>query len=368
MSAQTTKRIAVIGAGVLGAAIGYSLARSGSQVLILDAGQPAGGATGDAFAWIGLSASAADLEQAALRRFASAELDRLAEELTLPFALTRRGALSWSDARGNPDADLMIDPELRAHVRVLSTEGCAAREPHLRTPPRAAVLAETDGSVDPVALTRSLLSGALARGAEFVPDTRVHELVVTDGRVTGVRTAAGTVTVDEVVVAAGTGTTALLRSAGVHVPVVASPCILLRLRTSAPLINGIVSGPEFELRQADETTLLAAEDYLDDSVENGPEAVATRALATIRREIRGAEEATLESVRVGLRPIPEDGRPVLGRTGTPGLSVAVAHAGIALTAGIGTLLARELLEGIESDLLTTFRPSRFVEPDATPHP
>ncbi|WP_183086314.1 NAD(P)/FAD-dependent oxidoreductase [Mycetocola tolaasinivorans] len=361
MSGRDGQRIAVVGAGVIGAATAYELSRAGARVLILDAGQIAGGATRDAFAWVGLAASAADMAQAALRRIASNELDRLAAELALPVALNRAGALSWSEARGKPDAQLTIDPALHAVVRIASREEVGTREPGLRTPPDSAVLAETDGSVDPVALTRALISGALANGAEFVPETRVEEILTEHGQVTGLRTSSGSIAVDTVVLAAGTGTTELAHGVGVRVPVNSSPCILLRFRTPGRLVHGIVSGPEFELRQPSDTVLLAAEDYIDNSAENGPEAVAQRALEVIRQEIVGADGILLDEIRVGQRPIPSDGRPIIGYASVSGLYVTAAHAGIALAAGIGTLAAEESLTGRRHEALETFRPTRFSD-------
>jgi glycine/D-amino acid oxidase-like deaminating enzyme len=47
-----TRRVVVIGAGIVGASIAYHLARRGAAVTVLDRGQPAGEATEKSFAWI----------------------------------------------------------------------------------------------------------------------------------------------------------------------------------------------------------------------------------------------------------------------------------------------------------------------------
>lgn len=338
----------------------YSLAREGAEVHLIESGRVGGGATNDAFGWVGLSASAPDTEQAALRRVASVELDRLAGELPLPFSLRRSGALSWSAERGDPDSVAATGAAWGSAIRVVDRAEIGQREPGLRHPPDAAVLAEQDGSVDPVAFTVSLQRGAQDLGAVLSEQTHVHDVLVADGRVRGVRTSSGTVDVDTVVLAAGTGTPALASALGVTVPVASSPCILMRFTTSRPLLNGIVSGPDFELRQAGETTLLAAEDYIDDSPENGPAALAALTLDTIRREIAGSEDVALTDVAVGLRPIPADGRPIIG-TVEPiaGLYIVSAHAGIALAAGIGRLAAEEIMHDSVSEILSPFRPARF---------
>ena len=47
------QRIVVVGGGVIGAALAWSLARRGAAVTLLERDRPAAGATGRAFAWIG---------------------------------------------------------------------------------------------------------------------------------------------------------------------------------------------------------------------------------------------------------------------------------------------------------------------------
>ena len=45
-------RITVVGAGIVGSAIAFHLARRGAQVALLDAGEPGMGASSHSFAWI----------------------------------------------------------------------------------------------------------------------------------------------------------------------------------------------------------------------------------------------------------------------------------------------------------------------------
>ncbi len=336
---------------MVGAAVAYHLAREGAQVLLIEAGPTAGGGvTRDSFAWIGLSASAPDQEQATLRRLASDELDRLATELPVPISLRRHGALSWP-----------VGPAAGS-ARIVDRHEIKRLEPRLLNPPSTAVFAEHDGSVDPVALTMSLLRGAQGLGAELSAETDVHEVLVSNGRVTGLRTSAGTIDIDTVVLTAGTETTRLALTAGVRVPINSSPCILMRFNTPTPLVNRIVSGPDFELRQATDTALLAAEDYIDDSPTNGPDVLARLALASIHREIADAQGVTLTDVSVGHRPIPADGRPIVGSAAeADGLYVVSAHAAVALSAGLGRLAAEEICHDRRFQILEPFRPARFAK-------
>ena len=49
------KKIIVVGAGIVGASIGWHLTRAGASVTIVDAGQAGGVATPASFAWINAS-------------------------------------------------------------------------------------------------------------------------------------------------------------------------------------------------------------------------------------------------------------------------------------------------------------------------
>ncbi|MCS5654718.1 MAG: FAD-dependent oxidoreductase, partial [Dehalococcoidia bacterium] len=48
--------VTVVGAGIVGSAIAYTLARRGAAVTVIDKGQPGGGATSHSFAWINATA------------------------------------------------------------------------------------------------------------------------------------------------------------------------------------------------------------------------------------------------------------------------------------------------------------------------
>ena len=165
---------------------------------------------------------------------------------------------------------------------------------------------------------------------------------------------------DVAVLAAGTGSTKLLGPLGVTMPVVESPAILLRFRTPQRLVDRIVSGPQMEVRQGSDGRLWCAEDYIDDTSANSPEMIAAKAMEAIKHSLRRTEGLALESVAVGIRPIPEDDLPIVGFTPQlRGLYAAIMHAGVTLAPVIGRLAAREILDGTQDSLLESCRPARF---------
>lgn len=54
-SAKQPEHVAVIGVGIIGASVGWNLARHGAQVIFIDAGQPGEGVTNWSFSWANAS-------------------------------------------------------------------------------------------------------------------------------------------------------------------------------------------------------------------------------------------------------------------------------------------------------------------------
>ena len=87
--------VIVIGAGVIGAALAFRLARQGADVLVLERGQgPAVAATGASFGWINASFFHTPHHHD-LRRAGIDAWHRLAQAARLDGALSWRGALWW---------------------------------------------------------------------------------------------------------------------------------------------------------------------------------------------------------------------------------------------------------------------------------
>lgn len=334
--------LVVVGAGIVGASVAYHAARAGAVVTLVDAGLPGAGVTANSFAWVGASGVRTG-PAAALRATATGEYHRLEAELPgLP--VTWSGSLSWDTAD--------VAPEAGPGQEIVDAATALTLEPSLRRPPEWAVWAPGDGAVDPVGVTGRLVAGARAHGARVrteTPVTAVHR--DTAGRVTGVETTAGLISGATVVLAAGVATAALAASLGVRIPVGPSPATLFRFRAPAGLVRTVVNSPDFDLRQVAEDQLIAAAD--------SPE----RTLAAVRATFLGTADVELLSTRVGLRPMPADGEPIVGPVAAvPGLYVAVLHSAVTLAPAVGRLIARELLDGVAEPILAGCRLDRFDLP------
>ncbi|WP_306213897.1 NAD(P)/FAD-dependent oxidoreductase [Actinoplanes sp. RD1] len=305
--------VTVVGAGIVGCAVAYELGRAGAAVTVLERSSPGSGVTAQSFAWIG-GPREGDPPDAStpLRRQVLPGWRRW--ERDVPGVRVRwHGALTW----GGPLRGEVIGA---ARVRAL--------EPRLRDVPGRAVHLADHGSVDPVAVTRALLR---ASGA------RVHE-----------RTAVSSLpAADMVVLAAGVDTARLCAPLGIDLPVRPSPAVLMRFAAPPGLVRTLVDSPGLEVRQAADGTLLV------------PTAVGADAEQVRRRLVAafGTEDVRLLSARVGVRPMPVDGLPLIGPV-APGVYVAVMHSAITLAPAAAGLIAAEIVHGAQAPELAALRPGR----------
>ncbi|HEU5486036.1 MAG TPA: FAD-binding oxidoreductase [Microlunatus sp.] len=336
--------LVVVGAGIVGASVAYHASKAGAAVALVDVGQPGSGVTADSFAWVGSSGVRAG-PAAGLRSTAAQEYHRLEAELAaLP--VTWSGSLSWGAADTSPEAG--------PGQEIVDATTVAKLEPALRQPPEWAVWAPGDGAVDAVGVTEQLVAGARANGAAVRPHTPVTSVRVdATGRAAGVETVAGTIAAATVVLAAGVATASLCAPLGVRVPVASSPAMLLRFRAPAGLVHTVVHNRDFDLRQVGSDQLLAAADS------------PSQTLTAIRSTFRGADSVELLSTRLGPRPMPADGEPIIGPVAdVPGLYLAVMHSAVTLAPAVGRLVAQEVVHQTLGTALTGCRLTRFQLPAA----
>ncbi|SFF17871.1 NAD(P)/FAD-dependent oxidoreductase [Spirosoma endophyticum] len=352
--------IVVVGAGIVGASLAYHLQRGMAQVTLLDkATNLADGATANSFGWITVNPESPQT-YITLRQQAIADWHRLENELKGQLNVNWSGALTWLDDPAQTErlAGKLIGAGYP--VQVIDQPQIQLLEPNLKKVPSRAMLAEDEGAIDPKLALHGLITAARQAGVSCQLGNEVLSLMMTGSRLTGVVTAHGAITADIVVLATGVNADSLCQPLAIHLPLTKSPAILVSFHTSHPFVNRIVSSPSLELRAASPRLTLSAEDYLDDSIDNNPQAIARRCLNNIKGHWHQAGLLVLTNVAVGNRPIPEDGLPIIGRIPSiEGLYVAVMHAGVTLAAVVGRLVARELLSDQEEALLASYRHSRF---------
>ena len=336
--------VVVVGAGIVGASVAYHVARAGAGVKLLDKSLPGSGVTADSFAWIGGVGRPHD----ASTRAPPERSGRLpaARGRAARRAVRWTGSLTWGD------------DELGSGGQVVDAEHAARLEPGLRQPPAQARHTAEDGAVDPVAVTEALVRSAQASGAELSVGVAVTAL-----RADGVETSAGFFPASTVVVAAGADARGLCAPLGFDLPVAPSPALLLRCSAPPGLVRTLVGCPEIEVREAADGQLLMALDYggeVDQAdLRRTARDTLSRLSATFAADL---EDLHVSSVRVGMRPMPLDGLPVIGPLpGVPGVYVAVMHSAVTLAPTVGRLVAAELVDGADADELRLLRPARIRE-------
>lgn len=349
-------RIVVVGAGIVGAAVAFEVARNGADVVLLDRSLPASGVTGSSFAWIGRPRDSDEPDASTpLRRLVLGAYQRL-ERLVPGVDVHWHGSLHWGDD------DLLGSPPA-AGEHHLDAAGVRALEPNVGAPPDCALHLATDGAVDPAAMTDALVAAARGHGARLLACTTATRLRVDAGHVVGVDTTAGFLPSDTAVLTAGSDVPLLCAPLGVDLPVAPSPALLVRLTGPPGLVRTLVSTPDLEVRQGADGTLLVAAEHTGETSRTDLDRAGRTVLDRLRATFGGAEDVRLHSVSLGARPMPADGLPVIGSlasgTGLPGAYVAVMHSAITLAPAAARLVGAEVVDGADAAELAGLRPDRF---------
>nr|MDQ6947458.1 FAD-binding oxidoreductase [Actinomycetota bacterium] len=312
--------------------------------------------TGASFAWIGDSGTWPG-GMKALKTGVLAAWHQL-EEGVPRVSVRWTGSLTVEGQQPDGPRDASLQP---GHHRV-ERPGIARLEPHLRTPPVAAIYAANDGALDPVAVTGALVHAAHDHGADLVVGVAALSLRLDQGRVVGVDTSAGYISADTVVLAAGADVPVLCAALGVHVPVTPSPAIRMHFAAPAGVVKTVFATPDVEVRESAGGGLLASVRYRGEVTSDDLAETGQRITGAIKSMFHGLEDVRLHEARVGMRPMPSDGAPIIGPiSAVPGLYVAVMHSGVTLAPLVGSLIAREVVDATETPELGGCRPGRFAE-------
>jgi len=335
--------VGILGAGVVGCAIAYALARRKVAPAVLDtdgAGSGTSGATA-AGVWVH-SKTPSPYARLSLR---SAEQYPALQEEIGPIEYLRTGGIrpALSEAEALAGMELARQQaEAGLDVRWLSREDVLRREPALSPEILGATYSPHDGCVNPFLLIRRLVSAARRLGATFLL-SRGHVAVYPLSSGFRLKAGADEVYVERLVLATGPWVRTVGRDVGVTVPVSLVRGHLLVTEKLPPLLRHNIAAA----RQLVTGEVLFGQTW----EEAGLERMTT--LEMIRRVARDGVRlipalgaARLIRAFVGIRPMPFDGLPILGPAGDlDGLYVAATHSGITLAPLIGEAMADLLVRG-----------------------
>ena len=367
-------RVAVVGAGVLGASAAFHLALAGAEVVLVDRaheGRATAAGAGIVSPW---SSEVADPEWRRIAdagaRYYPALVRLLAEHGEADVGYRRVGSLCVATERSDLDrierAVLARRAEAPEAGEVSRLSPAEARRlfPPLH-PDLAAVRVGGGARVDGRLLADALRRAAERRGA------RVHAgaasgLLGGGGRVTGVRVGAEAVATDAVVVAAGAWAPALLEPVGIALAVSPQRGQISHLRLEGAATGSwpvvLPPGSHYLLAFDDSRVVVGATRETGAGFDcrvtaAGQAEVLNQALAVAP----GLASATLVETRIGLRPVGPDVRPMLGPVaGLGGLVIGNGLGPSGLTIGpyAGRLLAQAALGEAPDTDLTPYDPLR----------
>ncbi len=384
-----SSEVVVIGGGVIGAATAYFLCKEGAEVLVVEAEDMAGGASGACDGFLSLQTKQPghhlELARESLDLYPS-----LVEDLDV-------------DVEYNPCGGLMLATsqdqirELRARAKKLKSAGVEVEMltagelknelPEAGKEIKGASFCARDAQVNPIALTLALAQKAQEMGATILRGCKVENIVVANDRVREVHTSGGVIHSRRVVCAAGTGSNGIGKMIIVDVPVMPQRGQILVTEPVDPKLGRILYGTEYlgtkaniaELMPRDEEAQKLGLGFTAEQTASG------NILLGSTREFAGFDNSTtpeainaiaknavaylpwikdLDVIRsfAGLRPYSPDGLPILGTLkGVKGFYLATGHSGdgICLAPITGKLISELVLDGETSLDIAPFSLYRF---------
>jgi len=365
-----TKMI-VIGAGVMGASVAYRLAQAGASVTVLEATRVGGGTSGISFAWTNAHRKPPkpyhDLNVGGMKAHAA-----LRDEF---------GATPWWHGGGSLEWEAEADrASQQENVAQLQSWGYAGewidhKQVHELEPDiDLALIGDApvayfpdEGWLDPVVYAHAMLSAAHRRhGAKVICGAKVADLVITGDRVTGVRTADGTLhEADMVVNCAGRWTNEAVREAGLHLPLAPTVGFLVFTPPVAASLGRVVRTTVIDARPDGAGRMMLHWNPTDDTLsidsKLSPSMPQARDLVQrARRLLPSIGDVEPEAVRIAIRPIPGDHLSAVGpMPRVTGYYLAITHSGVTMSPFLGAAVADEVVRGQQRPELADFRPARF---------
>jgi glycine oxidase len=363
--------IIVIGAGVVGCAVAYELARRGASVEIVDERPVAMGATQASAGILAPFIEARD--DSPLLDLTIRSLDlydefiaRLSEDSGVRVAYHRTGTL---DVAMN-EAELNVlrataDVLARRAVPALMLDAATVRaeEPQLDAGVIGALLIETHGFVAATEMTRALVAAARHHGAQLIEPSPVRRVVRRKGDLL-VETARGSLSGQAVVLAAGSWSGRIaIEGVNATVPVRPVRGQLLSLDWSGPPLRRVTWSHRCYMVPWDDGTLLVGATVEDVGFDERATVTGVRGLLEAAcATVPHAEGSTFRAARAGLRPATPDDLPIVGASAVlPGLMYATGHYrnGVLLAPLTAQLVADAVLDNRIDPALATVAPSRF---------
>ncbi len=361
-------RVVIVGAGVAGLSIGWRLAQSGAEVVILERAQPGRGATWASGGMIAPMAenAAKDGPEARFAQQSAAMWPKFAAAIEQAsgrkIAFRRDGSVMIAASSGELEG---LSQHATAGASLLSRQQALELEPMLSNDIAGALWAPDDAQVDNRALGLAL-AHALVHAGGIVQTNEAAVLFEFDKeRIRGVRTPFATYEGDAYIITAGawSGEFSLLpRGACPPIVPVKGEMIALAPPADTTLPIRLVWGKDVYLIPRHDRIFVgatASREGFDTGLTREAEA---KLLDAACRVMPGLRHWVVAEHWAGLRPGSPDDLPILGETTVPGLFVASGQYrnGILFAPAIADALRRLVLEHQTPPEIAPFDPKRFL--------
>lgn len=362
--------VAIVGGGVIGCSIAYHLARGGARVQLFEAREIPSGASAASAG--GVRQQGRDPRELRLAIASIARWEQLESELEADVHYRRQGHLRVvEDEARLPEVLAWMEEQQAAglDIRLVAGDELRRTAPGLADTVAFGTFTPDDGHANPILTTKAFAAAAARHGAQSHPFTPVVEIEVESGRARGLRTEAGTVACEHVVLAAGAWSVKLARSLGVVLPIEARGLQMMATTPAPPSLRPVVGalGRSLSLKQ------VPSGNYVIGGGWPGSIDLERRASRVWQSSVSGSARASsavfppllttrLERVWVGIEAVCADEVPLLGQLpGIEGLTVATGFSGhgFALSPIIGQVISELILAGRPSHSIAQLSLERF---------
>lgn len=362
--------VVVIGAGIVGCAVAYELARRGVHVQVIDRREVGQGAT-QASAGV-LAPFIEAFDRRPLLDLATRSLDlydefvaRVVEDSGAAVQYVRTGTLevAMDDAGVSRLEDIhatCVEHGIKAEL--IDAGHVRDAEPQLSAEICGGLLIESHGFVGASDLTAALRRAAVAYGVAFQTASPVTR-VTRNGIGLSIETAGDTVSCDAVVMAAGSWSGRVEVDGATPVPIRPVRGQLLHLGWPAPMLTRVLWAPGCYLVPWSDGTVLTGATVEEVGFDERATVAGVRALIDATQRVTPhVAQASFHEARVGLRPATPDELPVIGPSTTvPGLIYACGHFrnGILLAPLTAAVVGDLLVAHTHDQVLDVTTPARF---------
>jgi glycine oxidase len=336
--------VIIVGGGIIGLSLAIALRKRGVRVLVVERGEPGREAS---HAAAGMLADSLGETPATLQTLATASarmypefVHELEDESGMKVDLRDQGTLvlDHEGVDGEPVVPAEVEPEL--------------------SDPNQPARFFQERSVDPRALVAAALQAAKHREVDISSGTAVTEVLLSDGRVSGVRTEKTHYSSPVVVNCAGAWAGQVSPHRFPTRPVKGQMLSVV----GQPALRHVIRAPEVYLVPRTDARILIGATVEEAGYDKRtvPDTIHRLHQAAIRLMPALAEARILEAW-AGLRPGTPDNLPILGATETPGYFVATGHFrdGILLAPATAQVMAQVVTGASPEYHLAAFSPGRF---------